>query len=105
MITVLIAEGVNQLYIPCRLFKSMEEGEVFCDELFNTENKKTYADGMIRYSVDIESMDKVDDESELTEDSPSSILFTSSYYGCGSPGYFQLKEIPFNEKFVPFDLD
>lgn len=98
MIAVLLAYGPNSVVIPCRIFESMEDGRTYCDPLFAKAGSGPLADssGGIRYSVDLES---IEDEEVSAE------LFTSFYYGCGGPYRFILKEVPFNEKFVPFDLD
>ena len=98
MITVLIAYGPNSVTVPCRLFENMEDGRAYCDPLFAKINirPETDSSGGVRYSANLEG---IEDE-EVSE-----ALFTSFYYGCGGPYPFVLKEIPFNEKFVPFDLD
>ena len=98
MITVLIAYGPNSVAVPCRMFENMEDGRAYCDPLFAKVNVGPEADssGGVRYSANLEGIE---------DDEVSTELFTSHYYGCGGPYPFVLKEIPFNEKFVPFDLD
>ena len=99
MITILIAYGANSVAVPCRIFESMEDGRAYCDPLFAKLGSGPMADhsGHVRYDVDLESIDG--------SEPVSAELFTSHYYGCGGPGPFILQEVPFNEKFVPFDLD
>jgi hypothetical protein len=99
MITMLIAYGPNSIEIPCRIFESMEDGRAYCDPLFAKVGSDPIvnSNGHIRYSVNLES---VEGGKEISEE-----LFTSHYYGCGDPGRFILQEVPFNEKFVVFDLD
>jgi len=96
MITVLIAHGPNSVAIPCRIFESMEDARITCDHIFPVE-PVVKDDGSVRYNYDCEEVE----EGEKISD----VLFTSHYYGCGGPYSFVLKEVPFNEKFVPFDLD
>ena len=99
MITVLIACGPNSVAIPCRIFESMEAAREYCDPLFAKADvpPKIDSSGNVRYSADLES---VEGGEEISKE-----LFTSHYYGCGGPYPFILQEVPFNEKFVEFDLD
>lgn len=101
MITVLIAYGPNSVAIPCRVFENMEDGRAYCDPLFAKVNAgpETDSSGGVRYSTDLDVACKGDNNDEVSTE-----LFTSYYYGCGGPYPFVLKEVPFNEKFVPFDL-
>lgn len=98
MITVLIAYGPNSIEIPCRLFETREKGHIYCDKLFSKigVEPKVKGNGIVHYYADMD---------EIENDEVSNELFTSHYYGCGWPNLFVLKVIPFNEKFVPFDLD
>jgi len=97
MITVLIAYGPNSVEVPCRIFENMEDGRAYCDPLFAKigVEPKDY-DGGVRYSADLDA----EGGEEISKE-----LFTSHYYGCGGPYPFGLVEVPFNEKFVGFDLD
>ena len=99
MITILIAYGPNSIAIPCRIFENVEAGREYCDPLFAKigEEPAVEFDGNIRYNADLDSIDE--------NDEVSAELFTDHYYGCGGPYRFVLQEVPFNEKFVPFDLD
>ena len=98
MIAILIAHGPNSIEIPCRIFESVKDGRAYCDPLFAKVNAgpKANSNGSVRYSVDLE----VIGDEEVSQE-----LFTNHYYGCGGPYRFILQEVPFNEKFVPFDLD
>jgi len=102
MITVLIASGPNDLEIPCRLFKTMEDGRAYCDPLFAKLDiiPKIRSNGSVYYSVDLEAEFQEYNNNDVSEE-----LFTSFYYGCGGVYGMVLKEVPFNEKFVRFDLD
>ncbi len=99
MITILIAYGPNSLVIPCRIFESMEDGRAYCDPLFAKVGSGPMADssGGTRYNVELETVEG--------GEAVSAELFTTHYYGCGGPYPFILQEVPFNEKFVSFDLD
>jgi len=99
MITILIAYGPNSIEIPCRIFEGMEDGRAYCDPLFAKvgAEPKANSNGSIRYSADL---DGVEGGEEVSDE-----LFTRHYYGCGGPYLFALQEVPFNEKFVEFDLD
>lgn len=98
MITVLIAYGPNSIAVPCRIFENMEDGRAFCDPLFAKvgSGPMASANGNVRYEVDLET---------IKDEEVSDELFTGHYYGCGGPYPFVLREVAFNEKFVPFDLD
>lgn len=94
---VLIAYGPNSIEIPCRLFEDLETGKQICDKIFDMEGKLSESGDVVRYRKDLEDGDE--------EGVISKQLFTSFYYGCGGPYTFVLKEVAFNTKFVPFDLD
>lgn len=94
-VIVLIAEGANDLSMPCRMFPDMETAKNRCDEIFGIEGEAKSE--RFVYKIDLES-----------EEKPwpiSSELFTRFYYGCGSPYMFVLTEVEFDTKFVGFDLD
>jgi len=100
-VTVLIACGTNDLEIPCRLFEDFETGKQICDKIFSMEGEKIFklskSGDVVRYDKDLED----DDEDGVI----SKQLFTHFSYSCGSAYRFILKEVPFNTKFVGFDLD
>ena len=96
-VTVLIAVGPNDLMIPCRLFKDIETGRQICDKIFGMEGESSESGDVIKYTKDLE----IEDEDEVI----SKQLFTRFYYGCGGAYLFILREVPFNTKFVKFDLD
>jgi len=96
-VTVLIAIGGNDLMIPCRLFEDLKTGKRICDKIFNIEGVPSKSGDVITYNKDLED----DDEDGVI----SKQLFTRFYYGCGGPCLFILQEVPFNTKFVGFDLD
>ena len=98
-VTVLIACGGNDLEIPCRLFEDFETGRKICDEIFGMEGELSKSGDIVIYNkaLDIEE----EDEGGVI----SKQLFTHFYYGCGGAYRFILKEVPFNTKFVGFDLD
>ena len=102
MITVLIAFGPNKIEIVCRLFKTMENGRAYCDPLFAKIDviPEIKSDRSVYYSVDLEEEYEKYNNNDVSEE-----LLTSFYYGCGGVYGMVLKEIPFNEKFVRFDLD
>lgn len=94
-VTVLIAEGANDLSIPCRIFPNMEVAKIVCDGIFGIEGE-TKPECVV-YKVNLEG-----------EEEPwpiSKQLFTHFYYGCGGPDVFVLTEVEFDTKFVGFDLD
>ena len=98
MITVLIACGPNSIEIPCRIFENMQSAREYCDPLFAKAGANPEADiNGIRYSADLESSPA---GKEISAE-----LFVSHYYGCGGPYPFILMEVPFNSKFVCFNLD
>jgi hypothetical protein len=94
-VIVLIAHGGNDLEVPCRLFPDMETGKKRCDEILGMEGEETKHG--YRYEKDLE------DEKEPWP--ISSELFTRFYYGCGGAYVFTLQEVPFDTKFVQWDLD
>ena len=96
-VVVLIAHGANDISVPCRLFENMDIGRSRCDEIFSAIGVEGQIDenGSVRYNVDLEKVDK----------SISEELFTYFYYGCGGVYGLVLKEIPFDTKFIGFDLD
>jgi len=93
-VIVLIADGGNDLEIPCRIFPDdMDLAKDTCDQLLETEGE---IDGdTVIYKVDLERAPK-----EISQR-----IFTRHYYGCGGPGYMHLKRVEFNTAFVGFDLD
>ena len=96
---VLIAYGPNNIEIPCRLFEDLETGKQICNEIFGMEGEllKHEDKDVIRYRKDLDD----EDEGNIISEQ----LFTSFYYGCGGPYTFVLREVDFNTKFVPFELD
>ena len=102
MIAVLIARGPNEIEIPCRLFKTMEDGRTYCDKLFAKLDvaPKVRNSKYVYYAVDLEEEYEKYGNNNVSEE-----LFTSFYYGCGGVYGMMLKEVSFNEKFVRFDLD
>ena len=99
MITVLIAGGPNSVEVPCRIFPDMATGRKRCEEIFGVPGRES-SDAVIWGFKEID----LDTTSE-SNTAVSEKLFTSHYYGCGGPGPFTLKEVPFDEAFVGFDLD
>ncbi len=99
MITILIAYGANAIEVPCRVFENMEDGRAYCDPLFAKvgAEPEINSNGSTRYDA---NLDGVEGGEEVSDE-----LFTNYYYGCGGPGPFALQEVPFNKKFVGFDLD
>jgi len=95
-VAVLIAVGGNDIMIPCRIFEDLETGKQICDKILDMEGKLSKS-GDIRYEKDLES----DDEGGVISEQ----LFTHFYYGCGGVYPLILREVPFNTKFVGFDLD
>ena len=102
MITVLIAQGPNGIEIPCRLFKTMDDGRTYCDKLFAKLNVtlKIINSTSVYYSVDLEEEWEKYGNNDISEE-----LFTRFYYGCGGVYGMTLKEVPFNTQFVKWDLD
>jgi hypothetical protein len=101
MITVLIAEGANNMEVPCRIFETMKDARDFCDPLFVKLGVLSHMfDGDVQYDADLEEEWEKNGNNDISEE-----LFTHFYYGCGGVYRFTLKEIPFNTKFVGFDLD
>ena len=96
-VTVLIACAANELDIPCRLFEDLETGKQACDKIFGMEGELSKAGDVIRYKKNLDRDDK--------DDAISEQLFTNFYYGCGGPYVFVLKDVPFDTKFIGFDLD
>lgn len=96
-VAVLIAVGGNDLMVPCRIFGDLETGKQICDEILGIEGKPSKSGDVIRYEIDLEN----DDEGGVISEQ----LFTRFYYGCGGVYSFILREVPFNTKFVGFDLD
>ena len=99
MTTLLIAAGGNGLEIPCRIFEDMVSGKEVCDRIFGFEGKLN-DNGELIYTIDMDP-NVIDDEGERISDE----LFTGHYYGCGGPYCFILKEVPFDTKFIGWDLD
>ena len=99
---VLIADGPENISIPCRIFPDFDTAKKRCDEIFGKEGEKLLDKETgdlrgYRYSADLES-----------EKDPwpiSKQLFTRFYYGCGGPYVFVLVMVKFDTKFVGFDLD
>lgn len=109
MPVVLIAYGPNDIEIPCRIFESFGEAEKICDKIFmphiEPEDKTVFADNdmtCISYRCYLE---EEGDPEGNTKEIISNTLFTSYYYGCGSPYKFVIKHVGYNRKFVKFDLD
>ena len=97
-VAVLIAEGDNELMIPCRIFENIVKGRVACDKIFG-EPKNIRDSGTIVYERYLEAK-QYDPEGVI-----SKTLFTSHYYGNGGPYRFLLSVIPFNKAFIGWDLD
>lgn len=99
MITVLIAIGPNSLEVPCMIFENMESARTYCDPLFAKINAQpNIVKDKVYYEADLVQGVKECDEI-------AGELFTDYYDGCGGAGPFVLKAVPFNEKFLAFDLD
>lgn len=96
-VTVLIAVGANDIMVPCRLFENLVIGKQICDEIFGMEGEQLESRKVIRYRPDL---DNEDEEAVI-----SNQLFTHFCYGCGGICHFILQEVPFNTKFIGFDLD
>ena len=90
MITMIIAEGANNLEIPCLVMENVLAAQKLCNSL-GMEGTKT------RYVLP----DMGTDEYNKALDT----LFTSYYLGCGEPYAIKIKEIDFNIPFVGWDLD
>ncbi len=90
-ITILIAQGGNDLQIPCRIMKDVEEARDFCKGL----ELEPIGDSGMRYGLP-----DLDDNLELAEK-----IFTSYYGGCGGAYIIIIKEVKFNEALVNWDLD
>ena len=90
-VTMLMAQGGNELEIPCRVMKSVEEARNFCKEL----ELEPLGDSEMRYGLP-----DLDENSELAEK-----IFTSYYGGCGGAYVIIIKEVGFNEALVSWDLD
>lgn len=93
-VTVLIAQGPNSVDIPCRFFENMETGLGKCRKILGVEPKKLAANEYL-FEIDLEEA-----SSEISEE-----LFTGYYYGCGGVYGLLLKQVPFDTKFLEFDLD
>lgn len=96
-IAVLIAVGGNDLMVPCRIFEDLETGKQICDKILGMEGETSDHGDVIKYEKDLENDDK--------DGVISCQLFTHFYYGCGGVYSFILREVPFDAKFVGFDLD
>lgn len=96
MIPILMACGPNDLLIPCRIFGTIEEARERCEEILGVKAVYDEDDDSYFYPKCIEGAE---------DDDISKQLFTKWYYGCGFPDGFLLKEVEFDEAFVPFDLD
>jgi hypothetical protein len=92
-VVVLIALGPNDLEIPCRFFENMETGLGKCKTILGVEPTKTGDE--YHFDIDLEEVPK-----EISEE-----LFTSFHYGCGGVYGLVLKEVPFDTKFLGFDLE
>ncbi|MGD9157689.1 MAG: hypothetical protein PVG39_04740 [Desulfobacteraceae bacterium] len=98
MVAILMI-AFGDIEVPCRIFKDMQSGIDFCNELFNkagcdpvvSDDLTTYF-----YNYELKEGDVVSDE-----------LFVSYYYGANEyiDTYFVLKEVDFNSKIVNFSVD
>jgi len=95
-VVVLIADGPNEVRVPCRIFPDMDTAKDRCDEIFGMEAKLTKS-GNVIYDKDLE---REEDPYPISNE-----LFTSFYYGCGGAYRFSLAEVDFDTKFVGFNLD
>jgi len=100
MITLLVAGGPNNVEVPCRVFPDMETGNKRCEEIFGVPGRQV-ANGGVVWGFKEVDLDTTSEQNQKI----SETLFTNHYYGCGGPGPFLLKEVPFDEAFVGFDLD
>ena len=117
-VALLIATGENLLSIPCRVFKNKEQAELKCDKLLRnltgcvkTTVKEeiyykfdTFFDGeLITSQSDLETCISPKESLELMKVTKD--LFTEYDNACGYPKAFVIKEVNFDEAFVPWDLD
>lgn len=105
-VVVLVACGPNEVRVPCRLFRTWEEGVEFCERFLEPPNEETIEamDGEVEgpelYIVPTNEMGYLVSPTALTRE-----VFTRYYSGCGSVWGFYLTLVPFNSRFVGFDLD
>ena len=92
-ITLIIAHGPNDLEIPCRVMRSIEDAHDFCEKIGLERSEKNE----LRYNLpDLDS----EANRELTK-----TLFTGYYGGCGEAYALTLREVGFDEVMVGWDLD
>jgi len=87
---LIIAEGGNDLMIPCRVMSSVEEATTFCEDTLKLEHS-----GEMRYRLP-----ELDDNPEMNK-----ILFASYYGGCGGAYFLSIMEVEDNKPFIHWDLD
>jgi hypothetical protein len=96
-VVVLIALGPNSVEIPCRFFENMKTGLAKTKNILGIEPTTKSTDEGVEYHFDIDL--------EAAPQEISATLFTGWYYGCGGVYGLVLKEVPFDTKFLSFDLD
>jgi len=107
----LIAQGPNRLFVPCMFFKTLEEGLEFCRKVFPEEERvprMTPEYLASRWGVREAYEDGEDYLFSVTRDwleENWESLFFGYYGGCGWPGGFLLREVPFGERLFHWDLD
>jgi hypothetical protein len=101
-VTVLVACGPNEVRVPCRLFRTWEGGTEFCLEHFELAPD---IDRDWMGETDLYVAPKAERSQRRLDPDIVRLMFTGYYDGCGGVWGFYLKMVPFDTRFVGFDLD
>lgn len=95
-VVILIANGSNEIEIPCRIFPDMETAKKECNKIFEMTSDENNSYDICLEELEIKQQRRI-----------SNKLFGQGnwYYGCGGPGSFELQEVAFNKKLVGWNLD
>lgn len=101
-VTCLVAFGVNDIEVVCRLFRSPEAGIAWCDANLTTLNRtkclRDYGAGPALRAWEVPNC-RFDDSEKVAA------LFQRYYGGCGGVSLLVLATLPFDSVIVPWDLD
>lgn len=89
-IAVIVANGANDLEIPCLTYATVKEAEEFLTDLLGPANDLGWWGSEL-------------DEGEMNE--IINRFFTSYYDGCGGVDFFSIEGVEHGKPFVGWDLD
>src|SRR5574338_154678 len=99
-VCVLIASGPNSVAVPCRIFRSQEDGKAFMVQNFGLPKRWDKAERKL-----VEDPNGWSWPMERDDEEKLKALFEFYYDGCGEVGALHLKSVAFDSVFVGWDLD